>query len=169
MTLRTPHGALLNCVRRTNPLKNISTFHDSNTRMRTYSTDYVWKICRCVMTDILIADIERGIGIFAYYLHPHCRGRMPTTFSHFSSPRRLGAPRDTVSQWARLLTISLQYISIKDRGRIGEILNSWKHKSEARISVVTDGVSCLYTLLRHVLVSNDICRLENPRFGRSRR
>ncbi|KAN0125581.1 hypothetical protein V8E52_000788 [Russula decolorans] len=31
------------------------------------------------------------------------------------------------------------YISIKDRGRIGEILNSWKHKSEARISVVTDG------------------------------
>ncbi|KAI0282790.1 malic enzyme [Russula aff. rugulosa BPL654] len=31
------------------------------------------------------------------------------------------------------------YISIKDKGRIGEILNGWKHKSEARISVVTDG------------------------------
>jgi len=31
------------------------------------------------------------------------------------------------------------YISIKDRGKIGEILNSWHHKSEARISVVTDG------------------------------
>jgi len=31
------------------------------------------------------------------------------------------------------------YISIKDKGKIGEILNSWPHKSEARISVVTDG------------------------------
>ncbi|KAI0002152.1 malic enzyme [Russula compacta] len=31
------------------------------------------------------------------------------------------------------------YISIKDRGKIGEILNNWPHKNEARISVVTDG------------------------------
>jgi len=31
------------------------------------------------------------------------------------------------------------HISIKDKGKIGEILNSWPHKSEARISVVTDG------------------------------
>ncbi|KAF8483826.1 malic enzyme [Russula ochroleuca] len=31
------------------------------------------------------------------------------------------------------------YISIKDKGKVGEILNSWPHKSEARISVVTDG------------------------------
>ncbi|KAI0000866.1 malic enzyme [Russula vinacea] len=31
------------------------------------------------------------------------------------------------------------YISIKDKGKIGEILDSWPHKSEARISVVTDG------------------------------
>ncbi|KAH9976222.1 malic enzyme [Lactifluus volemus] len=31
------------------------------------------------------------------------------------------------------------YISIKDRGRIGQILKSWPHKDQARISVVTDG------------------------------
>ncbi|KAH9046832.1 malic enzyme [Lactarius hengduanensis] len=31
------------------------------------------------------------------------------------------------------------YISIKDKGRIGDILRSWPHQDDARISVVTDG------------------------------
>jgi hypothetical protein len=50
--------------------------------------------------------------------------------------------RDTLLD-SRLLTTLFQYISIKDKGKIGDILNSWPHKSEARISVVTDGVSGL--------------------------
>jgi len=31
------------------------------------------------------------------------------------------------------------YISIKDKGKIGDILRSWSHRDDARISVVTDG------------------------------
>ena len=48
-----------------------------------------------------------------------------------------------------------QYISIKDKGKIGEILNSWPHKSEARISVVTDGVTIpsLYLLVRRLMMT----------------
>ena len=67
---------------------------------------------------------------------------MPSAFSYFSSPRRPGVSRDTLLD-SRLLTTLFQYISIKDKGKIGDILNSWPHKSEARISVVTDGVSGL--------------------------
>ena len=33
----------------------------------------------------------------------------------------------------------LQFISIKDKGKIGQILRNWPRKNEARISVVTDG------------------------------
>ncbi|KAI0302401.1 malic enzyme [Multifurca ochricompacta] len=39
----------------------------------------------------------------------------------------------------RLCLENLPYISIKDRGKIGDILRSWPHKDDARISVVTDG------------------------------
>jgi len=48
-----------------------------------------------------------------------------------------------------------QYISIKDKGKIGEILNSWPHKSEARISVVTDGVTTpsLYLLAWRLMMA----------------
>jgi hypothetical protein len=38
--------------------------------------------------------IELGIGIYAYYIHPHCRGCVSSAFSHFPSPRRIGMPRD---------------------------------------------------------------------------
>lgn len=51
-------------------------------------------VCDCRYTYHQVVNIKRRIGIYAYYLHPHCRGCMLTTFSHFSSPRRLGAPRD---------------------------------------------------------------------------
>lgn len=51
-------------------------------------------VCNDRYTHCRVVNIERGIGIYAYHLHPYCRGRMPSTFSHFSSPRRLGAPRD---------------------------------------------------------------------------
>jgi hypothetical protein len=51
-------------------------------------------VCNDRYTYRRVVNIERVTGIYAYYLHPHCRGRMPTTFSHFLSPRRLGAPRD---------------------------------------------------------------------------
>jgi malic enzyme len=122
------------------------------------------------MTDILIADssILNEEQEFTPIIYTPTVGDACLLHSHiFRHPE--GLVRHVISQWARLLTVSLQYISIKDKGRIGEILNSWKYKSEARISVVTDGVSCLHTLLSPVLVSNDICRLENPRFGRSRR
>jgi malate dehydrogenase (oxaloacetate-decarboxylating)(NADP+) len=47
-------------------------------------------------------------------------------------------PRD--ASLDSLIDHLFQYISIKDKGRIGEILNGWQHKSEARISVITDGV-----------------------------
>lgn len=33
----------------------------------------------------------------------------------------------------------LQFISLKDKGKIGEIISNWPHLHEARISVVTDG------------------------------
>ena len=32
-----------------------------------------------------------------------------------------------------------QYVSIKDKGNIGDILQHWPHNEEARIAVVTDG------------------------------
>ena len=32
-----------------------------------------------------------------------------------------------------------QFISIKDKGKIRQILRNWPHKDEARISVVTNG------------------------------
>jgi hypothetical protein len=142
-TLCTLRGVLLNCVRKTNPSKSIFIFHNSNTRTRTCSTDYVWHIWQYVMADHhRVRNIEPGIGIYTYYIYPHCWRCMSSAFSHFSSPRRLGVSRGTTL--GRLLTTTLfQYISIKDKGKVGEILNSWPHKSEARISVVTDGVSGL--------------------------
>jgi hypothetical protein len=73
--------------------------------------------------------------------------------------------RDTLLD-SRLLTTLFQYISIKDKGKIGDILNSWPHKSEARISVVTDGVSGL--TFSFTLASKHIRRVENLGFGRSR-
>ena len=48
----------------------------------------------------------------------------------------------------------VQYISIKDKGSIGEILNSWPNKREARISVVTDGMTTpLVSLVRRLMMT----------------
>jgi hypothetical protein len=52
------------------------------------------------------------------------------------------------------LTASLQYISINDRGKIGDILKGWPHKDDARISVVTDGVTCLFP--PHPVTEDDV-------------
>jgi malate dehydrogenase (oxaloacetate-decarboxylating)(NADP+) len=42
----------------------------------------------------------------------------------------------------------LQYVTIKDKGRIGEILQNWPHTEEARIAVVTDGNACAKSLVQ---------------------
>ncbi len=42
-------------------------------------------VCNGRYTYRRVVSIETGIGIHTYYIHPHCWGRMPTTFSHFSS------------------------------------------------------------------------------------
>ena len=39
-----------------------------------------------------------------------------------------------------------QYVSINDKGKIGEILQHWPHTEEARIAVVTDGNARAHTI-----------------------
>ena len=49
---------------------------------------------------------------------------------------------------------TLQFVSIKDKGNVGNVLRNWPRIDEARISVVTDGASRLlhsasYRLMRY--------------------
>ena len=54
-----------------------------------------------------------------------------------------------LSVLCRVLRIPLQYISIKDKGKIGQLLRNWPRIDDARISVVTDGKSLAYCLTEH--------------------
>lgn len=58
------------------------------------------------------------------------------------------------------------YISIKDRGKIGDILKSWPHQDDARISVVTDGATFFFLFLCSPKTDSAV-RLTHPWPGRS--